>query len=153
MYNNIISIILIMMYTLIASLVMTVQESCLSLTTSPPSYSENLCWSESHYYTFICDVKSLYIAWNFNNDEIEKVFFGHSSSFESEHRGHTDDYDYQFVLHLSERLPDGNYTMRSSLTIHLHNHSLTQFNVTCSTHCGRYIMVAESKRYQLAGQY
>ena len=129
----------------------TEPETCLMpLWTSPPSYSEKLCPSEFNFYTFVCDASSQYISWNFNNTEIEKTYFGNRSIsyLEREYRGHTGDYDYHIALSLSESRTDGNFAMRSTLTIHAYN--LTQFPVSCSTHCGQR-MSNQSAVYRVAG--
>ena len=133
------------------TVVISKTQSWASITTSPPSYSEKLCASESNVYTFICDIRGAYISWNFGNADhnIQATYFGGGNDPKREYHGRTDDYEYHFALLFSEQLPDNNFTMRSSLTIHPYN--LTQFPVTCSTHHGQNVD-AKSKSYSVAGQ-
>lgn len=118
--------------------------------TSPPSYSGKICPSD-FFYTFVCDASGQYIRWTFNN-EIEKTYYGDANIFylqvEREDRNYTPYYDYHFALPLSLNLIDGNFSMRSTLTIQPHN--LTEFPVECSTHCGQ-MMTTESIVYTVAG--
>ena len=87
-------------------------------------------WSELNFYIFVCDASSQYISWNFNNNETEKTYFGNGSISDlGEEYNLTLYYEYHVALPLSLSLTDGNFSMRSTLTIRAH--SLTQFPVTC----------------------
>ena len=120
---------------------------CIRLTTSPHNYYERFCpLSGFNFFTFICDVNSRYISWEFSN--LDLTFFGYEAK--REYRSQTVDFEYHLVLHISENLRDDIYAMRSSLTIFPYNYSLTQFPVACSTHCGGHT-VTESKTYRVAG--
>ena len=123
---------------------------CIKLTTSPYSIYDKFCpLSEIgfNFFTFICDVNSRYVAWEFGG--LLRTFIGHEKT--REYRNYTSEFEYHLVRHISENLIDDIYTMRSSLTIFPYNYSFIQFPVVCSTHCGGQ-PVSTSKVYKVAGE-
>ena len=124
--------------------------NCLHLATSLPRYSEEsgkIC--DLYLLTFSCDVNNKSLSWFYSSTSgriVNKTFnFGDNQSLTNSYHTHverqTDDYEIYFVLYYKNNFSNEtheNYTMHSSMTVHLPLDYEVSFNLSiqCSTHCG-----------------